>query len=67
MIDLQNSIEQVIVTKSLARVKIYHQIMKFTMKKSFDLTGIRTRISQLPVKGVSQLHYPAILTHLTGN
>jgi hypothetical protein len=34
--------------------------MKLTLKKSFELTGIRTRISQLAVRYVSQSHSPAM-------
>jgi hypothetical protein len=37
-------------------------MMKFTIKKSFALTKIRTRISQLPVECISQLPYQAILS-----
>jgi hypothetical protein len=37
------------------------QMMKFTTKKSFDMTGIRNQLSQLPDRYVCQLHNQAII------
>jgi hypothetical protein len=37
------------------------QMIEFTKKKSLNLTGIRTRITKLPVRYVSQLTHQAII------